>query len=59
MIKDLCPENERVFLGGNMIKFTHQGDWLLSLVDDNGLLEVVVIPNIIFLPEDGRIFILP
>ena len=38
---------------------THQEYWLITLVDDNGLRTVVVIPVTILLPETGIMLLSP
>ena len=48
-----------VGLRGKRIRCTHQGYLLLHLVDYNGLMTVVLIPDIILLPEDGRMLLSP
>ena len=57
--KKVYPENAQVFgFGGNRTRCTQQGYWITSLVDDRGLLTIVVIPNTILFTYDS-IMLLP
>ena len=58
MMNNLRPGNAQVVsLGGKRVMCTQQGDWLLPLVDDNGILTVVVILYTILLLEAGRMLL--
>ena len=57
MMKILCPVNMQVFsLGIKRIRCTNQGNWLLPLVDYNGMLKAVVVPDTI-LSTEARIML--
>ena len=58
MMKNLHPGNAQLScLGVNRIRCTQQVDWIIPLVDDNGILTVVVILYTILLLEAGRMLL--
>ena len=53
-MKNLRPEDAQVVgLGGDRIRYIQKVDWLLPLVDDNGLVTVIVIKYTILFTDDG------
>ena len=59
-MKNLHSENAQlVGLGGNRTRCIQQGDWIIPLIDDNGILTVVVILETILFLESDRMLLLP
>ena len=59
MMKNLRSENAQlVGLGGNMTRCIQQGDWIIPLIDDNGIMTVVFILETILFLESDRMLLL-